>query len=84
MKANLLLSICLLVNYSLVNSCRSHDHKILLEGKEKQVQRLDFPVNQPRELESIEPSQLPNKLTDRELFDESICYAWKDVTQVKS
>ena len=58
--------------------CRSHNHKIRLGNKKEQVERLDFPVNQPRELD---PSQLPEDPSKRALLDEARCYEWKD-TQV--
>ena len=73
----LLLSIFLLIiNHSSLNlGCRSHDHKIRLGNKKEQVERLDFPVNQPRELD---PSQLPEDSNKRALLDEARCYEWKD------
>ena len=41
-----------------------------------QVERLDFPVIQPRELD---PSQLPDDSNNRAMIDEARCYEWKDI-----
>ena len=55
-------------------SCRTHEHKILIEGQAEQKQKLDFPTN---DLRQYEASQFPTNPRSEILYDQVKCTEWK-------